>query len=360
MNCAGKILIAILFAVLVLPPVFGISQQIIENPEKPLAKNAGRVLELKEVWRITDESAPFYFRNPYRLFLAPDGSIFIEDVEELLKFSADGKFLKNLFKKGQGPGEIGSSFTYLLAGDELYVKDYSPRRIFRMDLDGKYLGQLDAAMSRNTLLGVRGDGFFFLESIWPPNDEQTGKLLPVTDTVKLVSKDGKSARDLHVFKTRWFMAGQSMAQWDLNFEALSDDGTILFGSHSREYLVEAVSFDKPGTVVRFRRAYPRVKHIEEKWEANFRRRGLPDIEYESDILELHVNRDRLWIKTSTAESKKGNLFDVFDFTGRYTDCFYLGSGRTLLKAQGDEIYVTEKNADESIVMVKYRIIGGER
>ena len=158
MNRGGKILIGVLFAVLVLPHVFGISQQIIENPEKPLAKNAVRVLELKEVWRITDESAPFYFRHPYRLFLAPDGSVFLEDVEELLKFSADGKFLKNLFKKGQGPGEIGNNFTYLLAGDELYVKDYGQRRIFRMDLDGNYLGQFDAAMSRNTLLGVRRDG----------------------------------------------------------------------------------------------------------------------------------------------------------------------------------------------------------
>ena len=153
------------------------------------------------------------------------------------------------------------------------------------------------------------------------------------------------------------MAGQSMAQWDLNFEALSDDGKILFGSHSREYLIEVIDLDKPEHVVRFRRAYPRVKHIEEKWEANFRKRGLPDIEYESDILELHANRDRLWLKTSIADSRKGNLFDVFDFTGRYTDCFYLGSGRTLLKVQGDEIFVTEKNADESIRSGEIRIVG---
>lgn len=352
---------AILTVWMTMIPAFGDSQQIIENPEKPLAKNAGRVLKVQEIWRITDAGGEFYFRYPNRLHLAADGSFFLADRDELLKFSADGKFLKNLFKKGQGPGEIGSSFTYLLAGDELYVKDYSQRRIFRMDLDGIYLGQLDAAMSRNTLLGVRRDGYLFIESVWPPESEQTGKLLPITDTVKLVSKDGKSVRDLHVFKTRWFMAGQSAAQWDLNFEALNDDGKLLFGSHSREYLVEVIDLERTETAVRFRRAYPRVKHVEEKWEGNFRRLGLPDIEYESDILELYVNRDRLWIKTSTADSKKGSLFDVFDFSGRYTDCFYLGPGRTLLKARGDEIFVTEKNADESIVLVKYRIVReGER
>ena len=32
------------------------SQTVIENPEKPLSKNAGRVLKHKEVLRIADES----------------------------------------------------------------------------------------------------------------------------------------------------------------------------------------------------------------------------------------------------------------------------------------------------------------
>ncbi len=356
MSRGKKPPIRILAIWLILIPALGNPQQIIENPEKPLAKNAGRVLELKEVWRITDAGGEFYFRYPNRLNLAADGSLYLADRDELLKFNEAGKFLKNLFKKGQGPGEIGNSFTYLLAANELYVKDYGQRRIFRMDLDGGYLGQFDAAMSRNTLLGVRPDGYLFIESVWPPESEQTGKLLSITDSVKLISKDGKSVRDLHVFKTRWFMAGQSAAQWDLNFEALNDDGKLLFGSHSREYLVEVIDLERKETAVRFRRAYPRVKHVEEKWEGNFRRLGLPDIEFESDILDLHVNRDRLWVKTSTADAKKGSLFDVFDFTGRYTDGFYLGPGRTLLKARGDEIFVTEKNADESIVLVKYRII----
>jgi len=356
MNRGTKASIGILVVWLALIPSFGNPQQIIENPEKPVAKNAGRVLELKEVWRINDAGGEFYFRYPNRLNLAPDGGFFLADRDELLKFSADGKFLRNLFKKGQGPGEIGSSFTYLLAGDELYIKDYGQRRIFRMALDGGYLGPLELEQSRNTLIGVRPDGYLFIESVWPPAAEQTGKLLPITDTVKLVSKDGKSAKDLHVFKTRWFMAGQSAAQWDLNFEALNDDVKLLFGSHSREYLVEVIDLDRAETAVRFRRAYPRVKHVEEKWESNFRRLGLPDIEYESDILELYVNRNRLWVKTSTADPAKGNLYDVFDFSGRYADCFYLGPGRTLLAARGSEIYVTEKNPDDSLVLVKYRII----
>ena len=42
------------------------AQEIIENPEKPLSKNAGRVFELKEVMRIRDGHG-FYFSSPIGL-----------------------------------------------------------------------------------------------------------------------------------------------------------------------------------------------------------------------------------------------------------------------------------------------------
>ena len=36
-------------------------QEIIENPEKPLSKNVGRVLKIKEAMSIVDEPGKFYF-----------------------------------------------------------------------------------------------------------------------------------------------------------------------------------------------------------------------------------------------------------------------------------------------------------
>ena len=44
-----------------------LAQAIIENPAKPKAENAGRILKLTELWRITDESGEFYFQMPYDL-----------------------------------------------------------------------------------------------------------------------------------------------------------------------------------------------------------------------------------------------------------------------------------------------------
>ena len=49
-----------------------LSQTIIENPEKPLSKNAGRTLKLVEELRITDEPGVFYFRSPGDLKITKD------------------------------------------------------------------------------------------------------------------------------------------------------------------------------------------------------------------------------------------------------------------------------------------------
>jgi len=54
-----------------------LAQTIIENPEKPLNKNAGRVIQLKELMRITDEEGKFYFSSPWDIKVAKDGSIFM-------------------------------------------------------------------------------------------------------------------------------------------------------------------------------------------------------------------------------------------------------------------------------------------
>src|SRR4030065_204003 len=72
-----------------------IAQEVVENPAKPKAANAGRILQLTEVWKITDDGGEFYFKYPRNLQIAEDGSIFVADAEQLLKFSPEGKFLKN-------------------------------------------------------------------------------------------------------------------------------------------------------------------------------------------------------------------------------------------------------------------------
>ena len=82
------------------------AQEIIENPEKPPSKNAGRVVQLKEILRIKDVKGQFYFKGPWDVKTAKDGSIFVHEPDRLLMFDSDGKFIRDLYKKGEGPGEL--------------------------------------------------------------------------------------------------------------------------------------------------------------------------------------------------------------------------------------------------------------
>ena len=121
-------------------------QAVIENPAKPVAKDAGRVLKLTEVWRITDDSGAFFFKFPRDLRVADDGSVFLHDVDQFLKFSAEGIFLKNLFRKGQGPGEMpDSAFQYRIHGRDLFILGQNSERFWRADFEGRFLEQYDIA-----------------------------------------------------------------------------------------------------------------------------------------------------------------------------------------------------------------------
>ncbi len=332
-------------------------QNIIENPAKPLAKDTGRVLALSEGWRITDESGEFYFKYPRDLKIAEDGSIFLTDTEQFLKFSADGKFLGNLYRKGQGPGEIGREFHYHLRGRDLFVQDMNSQRFWRTDLEGRFQESIIlAGKDYRGFAGALPEGFLFLKTVWPPPNERTGKLMEILETVALVGRDGSERRDVATFRPKEFLGLNSGMSWDPSILKLSSDRTLLYAVHSRDYVVEVIDLASGALVRRIKRIYPKVEHVEKEWEPDFRKRtGAPKIEFEPDVDELFPVEDGLWVATSTEDKARGRLIDVFDTKGRFLDSFYLGAGRTLMAVHDGFIFCMEKNEDETITIVKYRI-----
>jgi hypothetical protein len=95
--------------------------QALKFADRPLAKDAGRVIKTKEIFRITGESGNFYFKNPGPLQIANDGTLFICDEYQLLHFTESGKYIKNIYKKGQEPGEISGTFDFFNKGNEIYT-----------------------------------------------------------------------------------------------------------------------------------------------------------------------------------------------------------------------------------------------
>jgi len=76
----------------------------------------------------------------------------------------------------------------------------------------------------------------------------------------------------------------------------------------------------------------------------------------SDIDNLFIFNELLWIVTSTKDKENRSLIDVFDFEGRFVYSFYLDVSGTIVATHKDILFVREKDEDELIHLVKYKVI----
>jgi DNA-binding beta-propeller fold protein YncE len=91
-------------------------------------------------------SGPDVFDQPTDVVVAPSGDIFVTDSHRngknnrIVKFTKDGKFVKEWGKKGSGPGEISEPHTIAMdSRGRLFVGDRENNRIQIFDQDGKYI-----------------------------------------------------------------------------------------------------------------------------------------------------------------------------------------------------------------------------
>ena len=338
------------------------TQTVIENPEKPLGTNAGRVLKLEEIFRITDGSGNFYFNIPLNLKEDSEGNIFIIDENQFLKFSADGKYLKNLFIKGRGPGEIvtqyHSGLSYCLLKDDIFLYDRNGSKIIHMNGDGNLIEEIRLKMTRlQRMYGLTDEGFIFINES-PANIGPTG-FKDVDMSVILVSKDGSTSRTIMIFPKKIYSSKNFGMDWAPFYGLLESDAQKLFVCHTSEYNIVLADLGKNQVIKKFNRKYRRIKHVTSESQKQFyERREIkrPKRKYKNDVFGLFFYKDHLWIKTSTKDEKKGILFDVFNKEGKYVDNFYLKLNGTLMTPHGDFIFVLEKDEDENFQIVKYKII----
>jgi len=338
------------------------AQQVIENSDKPLSKNAGRMLPLQFVFRITDQSGKFYFKGIYSLKIAEDGTIFIYDKDQLLRFSAEGKFIKNLLKKGQGPGEISTAnylgdIKFSVGKKDLYVYDNWARKIVHFDWDGTLIEDFKLKRAFTDFLGRMDDQLVFIEqeSIGP-GMAQTSGFRDLKFTLFLTSLAGISEKEILFFPNQLYQQPRLIMSW-APFETVLDPKTgRLYVIHTSEYKIVQVDL-REGRVARiFNRKYPRVDYAVREYEKDMiKKYDAPVKKYEYDIQAFFLNKENIWVITSTKDQKKGNLIDVFDAQGKYIDNFYISIPGVIAAVQDDCIYSTEQDKDGNMQVVKYKI-----
>jgi hypothetical protein len=356
---------------------FVFSQDIIGNREKPENPLVGRSVELEEVLRITDEGGEFYFRYPFALRVAPDGAIFVQEQQQLLHFDKTGRFIRNYFKKGQGPGEVNYVTGFIPTGKQLIVFSTAPDKILWFDYNGQVIKEVTVRSPvRLIRLFHYEDGTYYFvgsdlpfqslerftpsEIVWPQmifrlkeGHEQFEKLESYPIQAYIIP--GKKS-DGGIFSLSTF-----------NIATLGD-GTVVL-SHTPEYLLKIYSLENNWILRTFRRKYSRVKPEPQKDQKG----GLiidgkhytsAPQKYVADISSIYSDRSRIWVVTSTKNKDACPLIDVFDSEGRYLDNFFLKlpPGMTVgnLSANASVLrdgflFLISRSEEDLVSIVKYKI-----
>ena len=351
------------------------AQEVIENPEKPLSKNCGRKAELVEVMKIRDVGSDFYFMFPRNLNVAHDESVFIVDKDQLLQFDRSGKFARNLFKKGQGPGEMGHISNYCFFNNNVIIYNSYPPKIIWFDFRGSLTKEFKVQTGGLSLefLALYDGTYYFFNSDYPSVKRGQSETVDVPQNLISITHDGKEMEKLTSFPTKVFIVASKQggrAMCPINsLITVSFQEKFVFICHTQEYLVKLYDLEKQQIIRQFRRKYKRVKaprREEKKCNAivDGKEIILPPQKYLDDIQNLFVFGGQLWVMTSTIDKEKRVLIDVFNFKGQYIDNFYLKFPDNLARdifgykreiISGSFLYAIEQDEDGTYAISKHKI-----
>jgi len=345
---------------------------VIENPDGLTHPNAGRIVKLTEVMRISGEHDNFFFKRPSNIKIAPDGSIFLIDDKQFLRFDKNGRFLGNLHKIGEGPGETTYVWDYFFSKKGILIFSGQPRKIIETDLAGNLLREqrIESKTGITKNLGIYNDKYWIAFSGLGDVGENMKGIVDVKLQLGWRTLDGIANDTNLIFIEKIYLnqrkIGNATQRIMSNLVpaifALAPDGN-LFVSDSQEYSIKQVSLDKEKIVREFKRKYPRVPYTDETEEEGRKRKSVvPSPKFFNDILKLLCHRENLWVLTSSIDKRKGILVDIFSRDGHYIDCFYLPIPQVdtirdlklkTIALSNDYLFTVEKDEDENPFLVKY-------
>jgi hypothetical protein len=368
--------LTVIFSILLAFPLYLFSQEMIENPKKPLSKNAGRVVRLEEVHEITDESGEFYFKHPGNFRVAPNGDFFISDADQLLQFDERGHFIRNLFKKGQGPAEMTSMTDYQLTNEGVLIHCDSPSKIVKFDYDGKLINEIPLHQMKGHLsfLSYYDGQYYFTYIDWKKLDTFEG-VVGLPYALISIASDGETYKELSIFRTKSVIAAKGnihagAVPVDM-FRVVPWQERYLVISHTEEYGINLFDAESNQIVKKFRRKYPRIKATDKKdkrpdfriiWDGEVFRS--PKRKYLYDVEQIWGNGEFLWVLTSATEEGKGYVVDVFDVSCTYIDMFFFNFPEEMTKdyfhlvnsyVSGGYLYTAVKDENDTYTIKKYRI-----
>jgi hypothetical protein len=325
-----------------------------------LQKNEIRTLKLVETMRINDGDE-FFFKAPLQTVIAPDGSIIVNEGKKIYKFDSQGEFIEDLFREGEGPGEMKEIGSILIIANRIIVYEKTKNKIIELDMDGDLIQEQKLEKKRFTdVLAYYKDKYYFVD--WIPQ-EYKGKegIISINHNLYIVDKDGAANKSGLNFPTMTsIVRGRGYTGYQIinKLKWASSNSRFLYICHTPDYSIKLLDLMDMEIVSVLKRVYESIR-VDDSDE---RKKWYP-VEFHNDIQKLLLHKTNLWVVTSTIQKNKGILVDVYSSTGNLIDNFYLpieysrpgGSLFWSMTISDDDLFVFKENEDNTLSLVKYNI-----
>lgn len=229
--------------------------------------------KLTELWSVGGENDPQgeLINRPFEIRLASDGTVYVLDWGDtcIRVFDARGKLLRQVGRKGQGPGDFDTPCWFDVdGGGRIHVVDMRNMRVTRFDPSGKYETSFRLEKIASGIR-VDGRGRIWCGEMATGEPELTSEFKIVQRMLTLVryEADGKNPRRVGPFSSEKMMmkavggggvvSGSSPAAPQAGW-AIAPDGRLWLG-HNQSYDIGV--FDADGQpLFRFGRDFKPVRN----------------------------------------------------------------------------------------------------
>ncbi|MCJ7580989.1 MAG: 6-bladed beta-propeller [Candidatus Aminicenantes bacterium] len=323
---------------------------IVKNPKEPMFQ--GNIFTLEEDLSIgkVDGNEEYMFSSLREILVDEKENIyainFASRESQIRVFDRLGKYIRNIGRMGQGPGEFTSaSHLQITPNNELMVIDTNSRKLSFFSLDGDYLRNTPYLGVRVSDVQINSDGNYFFYSVEPQGQGYYANKLELFGSdfnfIKLIVKDESRNTDVDAAPPWMFIRFPST--------------DLAIGGFSEIY--EFHTYDLNGHLVqKISRDFDPVEINEyEKEKRNWKKiKGLP--KYFRAFEDFSFDEDgRIFVQTNERHLDSDEFYvDVFDSEGKYIAKIQLNSLPKYWK--NGKMYTAEEDENGYVYIKRYKVI----
>jgi len=297
-----------------------------------------------------------------------DGDVIAADIKDrkVKVFAADGNFLRNIGKEGQGPGEFQIPGGLVLTPDnKLMIEDSVARRLAFFTLEGEFIENVSVADKLSLVsLIVDKDGNYLGRQLGMEGQKMYFEMKKFDKDLNPVFTMDKVEFDIPIPGS-----GNKIDLMDMITLYLFDSSGNVFYGRNKDY--ELKVYDKQGTHIRsIRKDFKSVKVTQEDIDMMLERMpaGMMGGIDPSEMFEFPKEfppyqmvaldeQDRIFVRTWVKGKEEGAyIVDVFDAEGRFISQFETKLDFRIWK--GDKVYGLEENEDGYMLVKRYQVSWG--